>query len=877
MHRWDGEWACAGSARHDPIDRAGEPDATCGRVQVSGRFFTCAGSKWYVAGLTYGPFEPNAAGEPFPSIQQAVHDLAHMRRLGATALRLYHPPPRWLLDQVQINGLKVLIDVPWQKHRCFFEDWSARKDALASVQRAAASCGSHPATFALSVANEIPKDIVRFYGARRVEQFLAELMDAARERAPECLVTYTNYPSTEFLSPPGADFLCFNVYLERQAQLSPYLDRLQHLAGSRPLILGEFGLDALRNGAQVQAQVLAEHVHCVFRRGLAGSFVFSYTDDWFTGGHRIKDWAFGVTDRSRNEKPAATALSKVWATVPDVGRELLPKVSVVVCSYNGARTLTDCLRAICVQDYPDYEVILIDDGSTDQTPAIAAQFPKVRYLHQSNLGLSAARNTGARVALGRIVAYTDSDCVADDKWLHYLVTAMVDQEVDAIGGPNIPPTDDCMIARCVAASPGGPSHVMLDDRYAEHVPGCNMAFDRERLLALGGFDPQFRVAGDDVDICWRFTDARLRIGYAPAALVWHHRRHTVRGYFRQQKGYGRAEAMLSFKHPLRFNAIGQARWHGVIYGEGAIGLPLAPHRTWHGRFGTGLFQVVYAHNQYSLWAWPTMLEWHAVWLVLLASGVFWKPIAFPAVLMAAISLIAAWRSTRSAPLPSGAPRRFRVLVYLLHLCQPVVRGAQRYRYRLENKSIPSFPPAGEAKYSSVKRISVSQRDMYWKSRLGKKREDLLLAFVEVVGRAGWRGVFDSEWERWDCSLFGGRWHQLYLHTATEDLGGGRSFTRLRCTIRTTRLTQVLLACASAALAAALAAGRPIVAALAATSLLAVGTAALFGRQRCWRAFVAAARTAGAEAGLEPVSVRAGNDHVPAQDFQIQEPANVLAR
>src|SRR5207249_2736008 len=121
-----------------------------------------------------------------------------------------------------------------------------------------------------------------------------------------------------------------------------------------------------------------------FRRGLAGSFVFSFTDDWYTGGWQITDWAFGITDRQRNEKPAAAALSALWQKVPRVDDLPLPRVSVVVCSYNGATTLEDCLRSLGKLDYPDYEVILVDDGSEDETPAIAARFPDVRYIHQVN-------------------------------------------------------------------------------------------------------------------------------------------------------------------------------------------------------------------------------------------------------------------------------------------------------------------------------------------------------------------------------------------------------------------------------------------------------------------------------------------------------------
>ena len=96
--------------------------------------------------------------------------------------------------------------------------------------------------------------------------------------------------------------------------------------------------------------------------------------------------------------------------------------------------------------------------------AIAEKFPAVRYHYQRNMGLSTARNVGAELATGEVVAYTDSDCVADPHWLMYLMQAMQDQQVDAIGGPNVPPGSDSWTAKCVAASPGGPSHVMLDDQ-----------------------------------------------------------------------------------------------------------------------------------------------------------------------------------------------------------------------------------------------------------------------------------------------------------------------------------------------------------------------------------------------------------------------------
>jgi hypothetical protein len=111
----------------------------------------------------------------------------------------------------------------------------------------------------------------------------------------------------------------------------------------------------------------------------------------------------------------------------------------------------------------------------------------------------------------------------------------------------------------VAASPGQPTHVLESDQVAEHIPGCNMAFRREALLAINGFNPQYRKAGDDVDVCWRLQQAGHWITFAPGAFVWHHRRQGPRSYLRQQAGYGEAEALLSFQHPDRFNSRGEGK------------------------------------------------------------------------------------------------------------------------------------------------------------------------------------------------------------------------------------------------------------------------------------------------------------------------------
>ena len=246
-----------------------------------------------------------------------------------------------------------------------------------------------------------------------------------------------------------------------------------------------------------------------------------WTDDWWVGGHRVEGWYFGVTRENREPKPALKVLEDYYCRKPLDLREKWPRASVVVCVYQAQDTIEECLKSLTKLDYPNYEVLVVDDGSTDATAQITRRF-LVRLLSGDHLGLSGARNVGLEQAEGEIVAYIDADAQADADWLTYLALALEVPGTAGAGGPNPVPPDDPPVAQCVARAPGGPIHVLLDDERAEHVPGCNMAFWRERLLEIGGFDPIYRAAGDDVDVCWKLLDRGYDIrlilcpGLAPA-------------------------------------------------------------------------------------------------------------------------------------------------------------------------------------------------------------------------------------------------------------------------------------------------------------------------------------------------------------------------
>jgi glycosyltransferase involved in cell wall biosynthesis len=752
------------------------------RVTLDGKFFRSGAEKFYLKGVTYGPFAPGDRGDPFPVPEQVRRDFWQIRELGANLLRVYYVPPVWFLDLADEHELKVLIDVPWSKHLCFLDSENSRAQAREAVRTAVAACRGHPAVFAYSVVNEIPAEIVRWSGPVPITGFIEELVGVAKSVDPECLCTFTSFPPTEFLRPQNIDFVCFNLYLHQQKAYESYLARLQMLADAKPLLLGEFGIDSIREQESKKCEVLSWQIESAFRGGLAGTVVFSYTDDWFRGGHQIEDWAFGLTTRDRTPKDSFRAVQRVYRDAPYFPLARYPRVSVVVASYNGGRTLPACLESLRRLRYPDYEVILVDDGSTDATPEIAKAHPAVRYLRQDNHGLSVARNTGIAAATGEIVAFTDSDCRADEDWLYYLVSSLLNEGFAGVGGHNFLPPEDSLVAAAVLVSPGGPTHVMLSDREAEHIPGCNMAFFKWALEDVGGFDPVFRKAGDDVDLCWRLQERGYRIGFNAAGFVWHYRRSTVRDYLKQQRGYGEAEALLAHKHPEYFNVVGGGIWRGRIYAASRYGLTLRRPVIYHGLFGSGFFQRLYAPEPAFMMMLWTSLEYHALvtlpLAVLAVSFEMLWPLALTSPLVSMGVCVAA---AAQAELPRNK-RRFwsRPLVALLFFLQPIVRGWARYRWRL---TVHSSRPTTFKRIEGTRAVTDPEsleESGYWSSD-GADRFGFLGALLAKLEEEGWQHKTDTGWSDFDVEIFGSGWNRLRLATVSEELGSGKRV--LRCRLR----------------------------------------------------------------------------------------------
>ncbi|MBM2811988.1 MAG: glycosyl transferase, family 2 [Chloroflexi bacterium] len=775
-----------GSFHDDPDEldtqaRAPSPRSSLARPRVAGKFLFVGDEKLYVRGVTYGTFRPSDDGHQFPERADVERDFALMAANGINTVRVYTAPPRWLLDVAQNHRLRVMVGTPWEQHVAFLNDKGRASQIVERVREQVRSCAGHPAVFCYAIGNEIPASIVRWYGPRRIERFIHRLYRAAKAEDPDALVTYVNFPSTEYLNLPFLDVASFNVYLEDPDRFDSYLAHLHNWVGERPLLMAEVGLDSSRHGQCTQANAIEAQARTAFAAGCAGVFVFAWTDEWYRGGHDVEDWDFGLTDRTHRPKPALDGARRAFAEVPFPAGSPWPRISVVVCTYNGARTIRDCLEGLKRLDYPDFEVILVDDGSTDGTATIVREYG-FRVISTENRGLSSARNTGLEVATGEIVAYTDDDARPDPHWLTYLAAAFMDSDADyaGVGGPNLAPAGDGPIAECVANAPGGPVHVLLDDREAEHIPGCNMAFRKDRLTAIGGFDPQFRSAGDDVDVCWRLQARGWRLGFSPAATVWHHRRNSVREYWKQQIGYGKAEALLEQKWPEKYNSAGHVTWTGRLYGNGLTrALGRTVQRIYHGSWGTAPFQSVYQPATGVLSSLPLMPEWYQI-IVMLAAlstlGLFWTPMLLAVPLCAiaigasiAQAVISAGGATFASATARSRPALLglRSMTAALHLLQPLARLRGRVRHGL------SF----WRRRSTVDLLLPGPHQTSVWSEVWRAPEDWLHAIEEGLRRAGAVAVHGGQYDSWDLEIRGGMMGGARVTMAVEEHGDGRQLVR----------------------------------------------------------------------------------------------------
>lgn len=263
-----------------------------------------------------------------------------------------------------------------------------------------------------------------------------------------------------------------------------------------------------------------------------------------------------------------------------------PTASIVIPVLNGAGTIGNTLRALQAQagGLDGVEIIVVDNGSTDDTVAIVQQFPATILLHEPRRGVSAARNRGLRAAQNEIYINVDADTVPSRQWLREILAPFADPEVMLVGGRILSLPPENAVERYVDQSGLHQPPFSIENPVMPFVVGCNLAVRREAALAIGGWDETL-PRGDDVDFSTRLLrHFATRIRYQPSASLFHQHRGDEKGLRRQAWGYGHGMALLYARYPeiLRWNTwkLGRIAWILVTRLASQAGTTIAHRLGW---------------------------------------------------------------------------------------------------------------------------------------------------------------------------------------------------------------------------------------------------------------------------------------------------------
>ncbi len=225
-------------------------------------------------------------------------------------------------------------------------------------------------------------------------------------------------------------------------------------------------------------------------------------------------------------------------------------VSIIIPTFNGASRIGSCLTALLAQAANrDIEIIVVNDGSTDNTLDVVRQYSGVRCISQLNAGPAAARNRGAAKARGSLILLTDDDCIPLSGWIDAMVRPFRDPQVVAAKG-IYRTRQRALMARFV--------QVEYEDRYRlmacldtiDFVDTYSAAFRRDRFLEMSGFDTSFPVAcAEDVELSYRMSARGWKMKFAPEAVVCHTHPETLSGYLKKKYKFAFWRVLAVRKNP----------------------------------------------------------------------------------------------------------------------------------------------------------------------------------------------------------------------------------------------------------------------------------------------------------------------------------------
>lgn len=228
-------------------------------------------------------------------------------------------------------------------------------------------------------------------------------------------------------------------------------------------------------------------------------------------------------------------------------------ISVIVPTKNSGNRIEKCLTSVLHQSYPNYEIIVVDGHSSDDTIELASKFP-VRIFFEEGGTRASACNVGIAHSKGEIVAFTDDDCVVPENWLEHIAMNFANPSLQVLGGPSLTPQDSTRLEQAFGAIN---AHILpfttFGERSVRRVWGCNSAYRKSVIIAAGGFNERLATA-EEIELQYRIHRKGGEISYDHNLIVLHYRRANLRLFFRQFYKYGIGRGHMLRDHPTAIRA-----------------------------------------------------------------------------------------------------------------------------------------------------------------------------------------------------------------------------------------------------------------------------------------------------------------------------------
>jgi len=229
-----------------------------------------------------------------------------------------------------------------------------------------------------------------------------------------------------------------------------------------------------------------------------------------------------------------------------------PFVTVVIPTKNSAKTLEKCLQSLVNQEYKDFEIIVVDGHSKDNTVEIAKKY--THSVFYENYGTRAAGcNIGIRQAHGEIVAFTDDDCEVPKDWLREIASKFEDDTLDVLGGSTITPNESSKMEKAFGVIQNHIKPLTYSRGAYEKVAGCNSAYRKKALVEVGGFNDTLPYV-EEQELQFRLKQTGKKIEYIDHLFVLHNPRTTIRQFWKQHFNYGLGKGKWIRSNPSAIKA-----------------------------------------------------------------------------------------------------------------------------------------------------------------------------------------------------------------------------------------------------------------------------------------------------------------------------------